>query len=202
MNGQNRIRVLWHINLQRLFNANYIYIYIYTFSQRFLNEYFVDNVLDKQDRKCLHRIKWFQFIIFLVQSCLSQDWHNVSILTFPKRSLHLEKLLSNKSESFTLYSNVFNDARCSTGQTLWLLSLYQHGRVSKSCMTNAQSGYYDILSSWFSESWSSFSQSGLDLKVFIVDVIIPALLPFCLKEFIDFAFQVSVWNPEFVRGQI
>ena len=31
-------------------------------------------------------------------------------------------------------------------------------------------------------------------------VIIPVLLPFCVKEFIDFGFQV--WNPEFVRGEI
>ena len=28
--------------------------------------------------------------------------------------------------------------------------------------------------------------------------VIPSLLPFCLKEFIDFRFQISIWNPEFV----
>ena len=63
-------------------------------------------------------------------------------------------------------------------------------------MTNVQSGYYYL----FSESWSPFSQSELNLEEFIVDVIIPALLPFCVKEFIDFGFQVSIWNPEFVEG--
>ena len=44
-----------------------------------------------------------------------------------------------------------------------------------------------------------FSQSGLEMKEFIVDVI-PALLPFCMKEFIDFGFQVSIQNPEIVGG--
>ena len=29
-----------------------------------LNEYFVDNILDKQVLICLQRIKWFQFFIF------------------------------------------------------------------------------------------------------------------------------------------
>ena len=47
-----------------------------------------------------------------------------------------------------------------------------------------------------------FSLSGLYLEEFIVGVIIPALLPFCVKEFIDFGFQVSIWNPELVEGQI
>ena len=31
-----------------------------------------------------------------------------------------------------------------------------------------------------------------------MDIIIQALLPFCVKEFIDFGFQVSIYNPEFV----
>ena len=35
-----------------------------------------------------------------------------------------------------------------------------------------------------------------------MDVIILVLLPFSLKEFIDFGFQVSIWNLEFARGQI
>ena len=65
-------------------------------------------------------------------------------------------------------------------------------------MTNAQSGYNDLFSSLFSQSRSPFSQSGLDLDKFIVYVIIPAFLPFCVKEFIDLRFQVSIWNPEFV----
>ena len=69
-------------------------------------------------------------------------------------------------------------------------------------MNNVQLEYYDMFSFWFSVRFSSFSKSGLDLEEFIVDVIIPALLPFCMKEFIDFGFQVSVWNPKIVRSQI
>ena len=69
-------------------------------------------------------------------------------------------------------------------------------------MTNVQPEYYILFSSWFAKSWSPFHQSVLDLEEFIVDVIIPAQLPFCVKEFIDLGFQVSIWNPEFVGGQI
>ena len=32
-----------------------------------------------------------------------------------------------------------------------------------------------------------------------MDVIIPAFWPFSVQEFIDFGFQDSIWNPEFVR---
>ena len=32
----------------------------------------------------------------------------------------------------------------------------------------------------------------------MVDVIILALLPFCVKELINFGFEVSIWNLEFV----
>ena len=41
-----------------------------------------------------------------------------------------------------------------------------------------------MISSRFSQSWSPFSKSGLNLEEFIVDVIAPLLLPFCVKEFI------------------
>ena len=47
-----------------------------------------------------------------------------------------------------------------------------------------------------------FSQNELDLEEFNVDIIIPALLLFIMKEFINFGFQGSIWNPEFVGGQI
>ena len=40
------------------------------------------------------------------------------------------------------------------------------------------------------------------LKEFIVDVVIPPLLQFFVKDFIDLGFQVSIWNPEIVEGQI
>ena len=42
----------------------------------------------------------------------------------------------------------------------------------------------------------------LDREKFIADVIIPALLPFLAKGFMDLGFQVSIWNPEIVGGQI
>ena len=90
---------------------------------------------------------------------------------------------------------------CLTCQTLWLLFLFHYERVSKPCMTNAHSGYNDLFS-WFSESWSPFYQNGLYLEQFIEDVIILVLLPFCMNKFADFGFQVSIWNPELVRGQI
>ena len=35
--------VLWHINLYRLFNAKFC-LYVYTFNQRFLSEYFVGKI--------------------------------------------------------------------------------------------------------------------------------------------------------------
>ena len=54
-----------------------LYIYIYIYDQIFQNEYFVYNVLNKQDLICLQMIKSFQFIIFLVQPCLSQEGQNV-----------------------------------------------------------------------------------------------------------------------------
>ena len=175
-------------------------VYIFIFNQRFLNEYFVDNVLDKQDLICLQRMKWFQFIIFVG---IILSLRTSSILTFSNKSVKLFILKSCLlMKAKTLHSeNVFNGARRLTRQTLWLLFLFQYEKVSKLCMTNSQSGYFDLFSSWFSKSWSPFFQSGLGLEEFIVDVIIPALLPFCVKEFIDFGFQVSIWNPEYVGSR-
>ena len=44
-----------------LFNAKFfIYIYIYIYNLRFLNEFFVDNILKKEDLIGLYTIKWFQ----------------------------------------------------------------------------------------------------------------------------------------------
>ena len=56
-------------------------------------------------------------------------------------------------------------------------------------MTNAQSGYNDSFSSRCSKSWSPFSQSGLNLEEFIIDVHVPSLLPFLVKEFTDYRFS-------------
>ena len=40
-------------------------------------------------------------------------------------------------------------------------------------MTNAQLGYNNLFSSWFSKSWSPFSQGWLNLEEFIMDVNVP-----------------------------
>ena len=50
--------VLWHINLCRLFNAEFC-LYVYTFNLRFLNEYLVGKIFDKQDFISLHMINQF-----------------------------------------------------------------------------------------------------------------------------------------------
>ena len=68
--------VLWHINLCRLFNDKFC-LYEYTFKLRFLNEYLVGKIFDKQDFICLQTINRFQFVIFLVQYCLSQKGQNL-----------------------------------------------------------------------------------------------------------------------------
>ena len=51
----------------------------------------------------------------------------------------------------------------------WIWFLFQYERVSKTCMTNAQSRYNGLLSSWFSKSWSSFSQDGLTCQTTCTD---------------------------------
>ena len=75
-----------------IFVQGYIYIYIYNL--RFLNENFVDNILDKLNLICLHKIKWFQSIIFLVQPCISK-----------KKS----RTFSNMSLKLFTYSKSFSD---------------------------------------------------------------------------------------------
>ena len=47
-----------------------------------------------------------------------------------------------------------------------------------------------------------FYLRGFYLKDFIVHVVIPTLLPFCKEEFIDFRFEISGWNFDFVGGHI
>ena len=128
---------------------------------------------------------------YLVQPCLSQEGQNAShvdVLEQVTQTIHPEKLLSDLTESFTFYGNMFNNARRLICQTLWLWFLSQYNRVSKPCMANTQSEYNDLFASWFSENWSPFSQSELGLEEFVVNVI-PVLLPFCVKKFIYFGFR-------------
>ena len=98
-------------------------------NQIFLNEYFVDNVLDQQDLISLHKTKRFQFLIFLVQSSLSQEGQNVfhfDVLEQIAQTIPLEKMLSDEIEIATFNENVFNATRCLTCQILWLLFLLQN----------------------------------------------------------------------------
>ena len=168
---------LWLLNICRLYNA------VYIFNLGFLKEYFADNVLNEQDLICLHTLKWFQFIIsFGTTLFLSRrtEYHYFDIIKQIAQMIHLEKSLSDESKIFTFYENMFNGARHLPCQTLWLLFLFQYERVSKPCMANLQ----------------------LDLEEFIVDISIPAALPFCINNFVAFEFQVSMCNPEFVWSQI
>ena len=48
--------VLWRINLCRLFK---FCLYVYTFNQKYLNEYLVGKIFYKQDFICLHMINQF-----------------------------------------------------------------------------------------------------------------------------------------------
>ena len=67
-------------------------------------------------------------------------------------------------------------------------------------MTNAQSGYNDLFSSRCSKSWSPFLQGGLNLEEFIIDVHVLSLLPFFVKEFTDYRFQIGIWNGDSFRA--
>ena len=56
--GSLVVRVLWFINLCRLFNAKFC-LYVYTFNQRFLNEYSAGKIFYGQDFIGLHMINQF-----------------------------------------------------------------------------------------------------------------------------------------------
>ena len=60
----------------------------------------------------------------------------------------------------------------------------------------------NLFSSWFSRCWSPLSKGGLNLEEFIVDFIAPLLLLFCVEEFINCWFQVSISDPRFIGCQI
>ena len=104
------------------------------------------------------------FIIFFgtTQSFSKKNVIHVDILEQIAHSIHIEKSLSGESESSTFYENVFNGERSLTCQTLRLLFLFEYKRVSNPFVTIAQSGYSELFSFWFSESWYPFSQSGMD----------------------------------------
>ena len=71
--------VLWRINLCRLFNAKFC-LYVYTFNQRFRNEYLVGKIFYKQDFIFFFFFTWlssFNSSYFFVQPCLSQEGQNV-----------------------------------------------------------------------------------------------------------------------------
>ena len=78
--------------------------------------------------------------------------------------------------------------------TTWFL--FQHESVSKPCMTNPHLRYNNLFSSRCSKGWSPFSQGGLNLEEFIIDVHVPSLLPFFVKEFTE----KSVYGMEIALG--
>ena len=108
---------------------------------------------------------------------------------------------SDDRESSAFYKNVFNGASCLTGQTLWLRFLFQYERLSKPCMTNAQSGYNDLFSSWFLSKLVStlprLAEFGRVYSRCYCSIVFAILYEgiYCL-------YQVSIWNPGFIGGGI
>ena len=124
-----------------------------------------------------------------------------SILTFSNRSLELLTLKNR----FLIRAKALHSMRtCLTMQGIWHVK--QRGccscfRLKEWVSLVWPMRYRNIMTcSRFPETWSPFSQSGLDIEETIVDVIISALLPFCMKVFIHLGFQVVIWSPEFVWG--
>ena len=117
----------------------------------------------------IHHILWYNPI------SLKKD-RTSSTLTFSNKSL---KLFTLKNKNSTFYENIFSGVRCLTGETqvkhCGCTSCLSIKERVKPRVTNSQSGYNDLLFSWFSESWSPFSENGLDLEEFVVDVIISVL---------------------------
>ena len=132
--------------------------------------------------------------LFNAKFCLSLSLYIYIPFTNEKESLSVD------SECSTFYKNVLNCVCCLTRQTLWLWFLFQYESVSKPCMIHAQSGYNDLFSSRCSKSWSPFSQGGLNLEEFIIDVHVPSLWPFFVKEFTDYRFQIGTWNGDSFRA--
>ena len=67
------------------FMSNSVFIYVEPKISKWI---FVDTILDKQNLMCLHTVKWFQFIICLVEPCLSQEGQSI-MLMFLNRLLKL-----------------------------------------------------------------------------------------------------------------
>ena len=163
--------------LKNNFFIIYIHAYMYIYNQRFLNEYIADNVLDKQDLIYLPTIKCFQFNIFLgtiLFLSLKKD-RILSILTLSNRSL---KRFTVRNHFLVRTNSLHPMKMYLTVQGIWHV---EHG----SC-------FYFSMKEWICLVWPMRNR----------DLFIPTLLPFCVKEFVDFRFQVSIRNPEFVGCQI
>ena len=129
----------------------------------------------------------------------------LSILTFSNRSV---KLFTLKNR-FLITAKVLHSIRmCLTLQVVWQVEHCGCGSCFK-------------MKEWVSLVWPirnrdittcsllDFLDAGLHSpkvgwisKSFFVDVIAPLLLPFCVKEFINCWFQISIWNPGFIGCQI
>ena len=118
----------------------------------------------------------------------------LKLFTLKNRFLTRAKVLHSMRMCLTVQGDwhVTHCGGCSFSSLKEWVSLVSYKEIS---------GYYDLFS-WFSDSWSLFTESVLDLEEFILYVIIPALLPFCVKEFVNFEFQVSIWDPEYIGGGV
>ena len=59
---------------------------------------------------------------------------------------------------------------------------------------------YTVICSFLKSGFHSPSEGFCQEK--FVFVVIPTLLPFSIEEFVDFGFQISEWNFDFVRSYI
>ena len=195
------VEFLWRINLCRLFNAKFC-LYVYTFNQRFLNEYLVGKFSISRISFVFTWLISFSSSYIFVQSCLSQEGQNViyfHIFEQFGQTIPFEKSLSDYRKSSAFYKNVFNRASCLTHQTLWLWFLFQYESESKPCMTNSQSGYNDLFSSRCSKSWSPFSQGELNLEEFLWMFMSHRCCHFLWRNLLIIGFK-SVYGMEITLG--
>ena len=181
---------------------NSVYMYIHS-NQRFLNEYLVGKTFYKQDFICLYMIISFNSSYFFVQPCLSQEGQN--ILTFSNNSV---KLITLKNR-FLMTAKAQHSIRiCLAVQVVWHVK--HCGCGCGSCFS---------IKAWVSLIWPMRNRdittcSLLDVlkaglyspkvgwiwKSFIMDIHVPSLLPFCVKEFTDYRFQIGKWNGDNFRA--
>ena len=133
---------------------------------------------------------WSDYCLYFLVKQFQKDRMS-SMLTFSNLSfiLFVLKVFADKNKSSIFYENVFNSAGCLICGCFYL--------SIKECISLV----------WLMCNWDIVICSSLDflkpsLQEFIVDVVIPASLLFCMKESLNFRFQVSIWNLEFIGRQL